>query len=121
MVNVGMKSMPGISSSIKLNTPPRNPFLKPNIRQNKNAEIGAQINSPKTGTTITALPIKSIKRQVSKDGKGLDSSGKYFTSFLKNNLFILQTSCYFLAAEVMTKLSGQSLYGMFLYERFKSS
>jgi hypothetical protein len=40
---------------------------------------------------------------------------------LKNNLFILQTSCYFLAAEVMTKLSGQSLYGMFLYERFKSS
>lgn len=114
MVNVGMKSIPGINSSIKLNTPPKNPFLKPNIRQNKNAEIGAQINSPKTGTTITALPIKSIKRQVSKEGKGLDSKGKYFTSFLKNNFFILQTNCYFLAAQIMTKVSGQSLYGMCL-------
>jgi hypothetical protein len=51
---------------------------------------------------------------VSNEGKGLGSKGRYFTSFLKNNFFILQTGYYFLAAEIMTKLSGQSLYGMFL-------
>src|SRR5215203_1237713 len=96
IVNVGIKFNPGINSSIRLKTPPRNPFLNPNRRQNKKADIGAQINSPKTGTTITALPIKSNTKQVTNDGKGAGSCrGKYFTSFLKNNFFIPRKLCVF--------------------------
>jgi hypothetical protein len=70
IVNVGMKSIPGISSSIKEKIPPKNPLLNPNILQKMIAEIGAQINSPNTGITITALPIASIKIQLTKDGSG---------------------------------------------------
>ena len=75
IVNVGMKSMPGINSSIKENTPPRKPFLKPNIRQKIKAEIGAQMISPRTGIRITALPIKSISRHDASEGRGLYSIG----------------------------------------------
>lgn len=71
IVNVGIKSIPGINSSMKENTPPKKPLLKPNILQKMKAEIGAQINSPATGTTITALPITSIKIHRGSDGKGL--------------------------------------------------
>lgn len=65
-----MKSIPGINSSMKEKIPPRKPLLNPNILQKINAEIGAQINSPNTGTTITALPITSIKIQAGNEGKG---------------------------------------------------
>jgi hypothetical protein len=75
IVKVGMKSIPGISSSIKENTPPRKPLLKPNILQKIIAEIGAQINSPNTGIMITALPIKSISMHVGKEGKGFCFTG----------------------------------------------
>lgn len=70
MVNVGIKSTPGISSSMKEKIPPKNPFLNPNIFQKIRAEIGAQINSPRTGTTITALPITSITIHKGNEGKG---------------------------------------------------
>lgn len=50
--------------------PPRNPLLNPNILQKIKAEMGAQISSPNTGTTITALPIISIKMQAANDGNG---------------------------------------------------
>lgn len=65
-----MKSIPGISSSIKEKMPPRNPLLNPNILQKIKAEMGAQISSPNTGKTITALPIISIKMQAANDGNG---------------------------------------------------
>jgi len=75
MVNVGMKSIPGINSSIKEKTPPKKPLLKPNILQKIMAEIGAHINSPNTGMTITALPITSIKIHIGNDGKGFCLAG----------------------------------------------
>lgn len=65
-----MKSIPGINSSMNEKIPPRKPLWNPNILQKINAEIGAQINSPNTGITITALPITSIKMQAAIDGKG---------------------------------------------------
>ncbi len=52
IVNVGIKSNPGKISSTKLNTPPKIPFLPPNILIKIRAEIGAQItskNSPRNG------------------------------------------------------------------------
>ena len=70
IVNVGMKSMPGINSSMKEKIPPRKPLLNPNILQKIKAEIGAQINSPSTGIRITALPITSIKMHKGNDGNG---------------------------------------------------
>lgn len=70
IVNVGIKSIPGINSSINENIPPKKPLLNPNILQKIMAEIGAQINSPKTGTTTTALPTISIAIQLSNEGKG---------------------------------------------------
>lgn len=75
IVNVGIKSIPGINSSIKEKIPPKKPLLKPNILQKMKAEIGAQISSPATGTTTTALPITSIKIHANKDGKGLCLTG----------------------------------------------
>jgi hypothetical protein len=75
IVNVGMKSIPGINSSIKLNIPPKNPFLNPNILQNIKADMGAQIISPKKGTNITALPIISITIHAPREGKGLEAMG----------------------------------------------
>jgi hypothetical protein len=78
MVNVGIKSMPGISSSIKEKIPPRKPLLNPNIFQKIKAEIGAQINSPSTGITITALPIRSIKIQAANDGRGFCLAESFF-------------------------------------------
>lgn len=72
MVKVGIKSNPGINSSIKLNIPPKNPFLNPNMRQKTTADIGAQISSPNTGIIIVALPIKSMIRQAPKEGSGFD-------------------------------------------------
>lgn len=71
MVNVGMKSIPGISSSIKEKIPPKNPFLKPNMRQKIKAETGAHIISPIKGMNVTALPIKSINRQAPSEGNGV--------------------------------------------------
>ncbi len=53
IVKVGMKSRPGISSSIKLKIPPNNPLAPPNMRMKMSAEMGAHIiskNSPKKGT-----------------------------------------------------------------------
>jgi hypothetical protein len=70
IVNVGMKSIPGINSSIKEKIPPKKPLWNPNILQKTIAEIGAQINSPNTGITITALPITSINMHIGRDGKG---------------------------------------------------
>ena len=75
MVKVGMKSTPGMSSSINENIPPKKPFLKPNIRQKMNAETGAHTISPTTGIRITALPIKSMTRQENREGSGLYSTG----------------------------------------------
>ena len=72
IVKVGIKSSPGINSSTKLNIPPKNPFLKPNIFQNTTADIGAQISSPKTGIIIVALPTRSITKQAPKEGRGFD-------------------------------------------------
>ncbi|MND09198.1 hypothetical protein D3C83_323460 [compost metagenome] len=57
MVNVGIKSSPGISSSKKLNAPPKSPLAPPNILKKIKAEIGAQRiskNSPKKGTAYVA-------------------------------------------------------------------
>lgn len=73
-----MKSIPGINSSIKEKIPPKKPLPNPNIFQKIKAEIGAHINSPSTGITITALPIRSIKMQAASDGKGLCLAGKFF-------------------------------------------
>ena len=70
-----MKSTPGINSSIKEKIPPKKPLLNPNNLQKIIAEIGAQINSPNTGTTITALPIKSIKIHNGNEGKGFCLTG----------------------------------------------
>lgn len=75
MVNVGMKSTPGINSSMNEKIPPRKPLLNPNILQKIRAEIGAQISSPKTGITITALPIRSIKMHKGREGKGFCLTG----------------------------------------------
>lgn len=75
IVNVGMKSTPGINSSMKEKIPPKKPFRKPNIFQKRSAEIGAQINSPKTGTAITALPIRSITIHDTSEGKGFCLTG----------------------------------------------
>ena len=75
IVNVGMKSIPGINSSIKEKIPPRKPLLNPNILQKMMAEMGAHISSPKTGITITALPIISIKMHIGNDGKGFCLTG----------------------------------------------
>jgi hypothetical protein len=74
MVNVGIKSRPGISSSIKFTIPPTKPFLKPNIFQKIKADTGAQRisrNSPIKGIPKVAKPKKSISRQAARDGRGL--------------------------------------------------
>ena len=75
MVKVGIKSIPGINSSMKEKIPPKNPFLNPNIFQKTTAETGAQINSQRTGTTITALPITSITMHKGNEGKGFCLTG----------------------------------------------
>ena len=75
IVKVGMKSIPGISSSTKENIPPKKPLLKPNMRQKITAEIGAQMISPINGINVTALPIKSINRHLAREGSGLCCTG----------------------------------------------
>ena len=76
MVNVGIRSRPGINSSIKLKTPPIKPFLNPNIRQKISADMGAQITSPRKGISMDALPIKSMSKHFAKEGNGRVSRGK---------------------------------------------
>jgi len=52
MVNVGIKSVPGSSSSAKLNIPPNAPFHPPKEIKKIRPETGAQIiseNSPSPG------------------------------------------------------------------------
>jgi hypothetical protein len=77
-VKVGIKSRPGMISSIKLNTPPKNPLAPPNIRINTSAEIGAQTisrNSPRKGIPYVAYPKKSISRQAAREGIGFSATG----------------------------------------------
>lgn len=71
MVNVGMKSRPGMISSKKLNIPPKAPFHPRNMMKNTTAEIGAQMmsaNSPITGTEYVAYPIISMRIQAISGG-----------------------------------------------------
>jgi len=52
MVKLGIKSVPGSISSIKLAIPPNAPFHPPNVIKKVIAEIGAQMisaNSPRKG------------------------------------------------------------------------
>jgi hypothetical protein len=51
MVKLGMKSVPGNSSSIKSNMPPTAPFHPPNVKKKMIPEIGAQITSPNSPNT----------------------------------------------------------------------
>lgn len=98
IVNVGMKSIPGMSSSINEKIPPIKPFRKPNMRQKIKADTGAQTSSPTTGSRITALPIKSISRQEASEGKGFWLMGSYLTVLLKSSLFKDRIAAVFSAA-----------------------
>ena len=52
IVKLGIKSVPGNISSIKLKIPPTPPVHPPNMRKKHRAEIGAQMisaNSPRMG------------------------------------------------------------------------
>ena len=70
MVNVGMISTPGITSSTKLNIAPKVAFLPKRIRKMME-ETGAQITSnisPIPGAMIAAQPIISRIMQSDKEG-----------------------------------------------------
>ena len=57
IVKLGIKSVPGNISSIKLAMPPKAPFHPPKLTKKMMAERGAQTisaNSPKKGTAYVA-------------------------------------------------------------------
>lgn len=90
MVNVGIKSRPGISSSTKLKIPPKKPFEPPNVLKKIKADIGAQMrskNSPKKGRAYVAYPRKSISRQNANEGFFCEVA-EAATSFFQNNFFM---------------------------------